>query len=130
MEQPLYCDYEPRRFLSIGRLPYGLPETLRHRVKPGCRLLVPFGARKNRGIGSCRCHNDPPEGAVREALRLLDAEPVISESMLALGQWISDYYCAPLGEVLRTIAPAGGEIRQGKTYSLNVCGRARCANSA
>src|SRR5579864_6570300 len=29
---------------------YRMPETLRHRVQPGCRVLVPFGARKLTGM--------------------------------------------------------------------------------
>ena len=121
MEQPLYCDVSLP--VPLDRtFTYGLPETLRRRVKPGSRLLVPFGTRKLAGF-VLRCHDDPPEGGLREALRLLDAEPVLSESMLALGQWISDYYCAPLGEVLRTMAPAGGEIRHGKNYALTDAGR-------
>ena len=33
---------------------YALPETLRHRVKPGCRLIVPFGSRKLTGMVRAR----------------------------------------------------------------------------
>ena len=29
---------------------YRLPETMQHRVQPGCRLLVPFGPRKLTGM--------------------------------------------------------------------------------
>jgi len=101
---------------------YRLPETLRHRVQPGCRLLVPFGSRKLTGI-VLRCHDQPAEGVTREALRLVDEEPVFSEEMLALGRWIAGYYCAPLGEVLRVMAPLAGEIRRGKVYSLTDTGR-------
>ncbi|MGE5646881.1 MAG: primosomal protein N' [Acidobacteriota bacterium] len=101
---------------------YALPETLRHRVKPGCRLLVPFGTRKLAGF-VVRCHDDAPEGGAREALRLLDTEPVLTAEMLALGEWIAGYYCAPPGEVLRAMAPAGGEIRHGKVYALTEAGR-------
>ena len=101
---------------------YRLPETLRHRVQPGCRLLVPFGSRKLTGI-VLRCHDQPAEGVTREAFRLVDEEPVFSEEMLALGRWIAGYYCAPLGEVLRVMAPLAGEIRRGKVYSLTDTGR-------
>ena len=33
---------------------YSLPETLQHRVKPGCRLIVPFGVRKMTGVAAER----------------------------------------------------------------------------
>ena len=70
-----------------------------------------------------RCHDDPPEVATREALRLLDEEPVLDAELLALGRWIAEYYCAPLGEVLRAMMPLAGEIRRGKVYSLTDAGR-------
>ena len=43
--------------------------------------------------------------------------------MLALGHWISGYYCAPLGEVLRGMLPLASDIRRGKVYSLTDAGR-------
>jgi len=101
---------------------YALPETLRHRVKPGCRLLVPFGSRKLTGV-VLSCHDERPQAAAREALRLLDSEPVLDGELLALGRWIAAYYCAPLGEVLRSMLPLAAEVRRGKTYSLTDSGR-------
>jgi primosomal protein N' (replication factor Y) (superfamily II helicase) len=101
---------------------YGLPLTLRHRVKPGSRLLVPFGPRKLTGV-ILRCHDEAPAVATREALRLLDSEPVLDAELLALGRWIAGYYCAPLGEVLRGMLPLASEIRRGKVWSLTDAGR-------
>jgi len=57
---------------------YALPETLRHRVRPGCRVLVPFGPRRLTGV-VLRTHDDPPAMEAREALRLIDAQPVLDE---------------------------------------------------
>ena len=55
---------------------YWLPETLRHRVAVGCRVLVPFGPRKLTGV-VVRVHDDQPEGPLKEVLRLVDEEPVL-----------------------------------------------------
>ena len=101
---------------------YLLPETLRHRAKPGCRLLVPFGSRKLTGV-ILRVHDEQPAVATREALRLLDEQPVLEEHLIALGQWIAAYYCAPLGDVLRIMIPLSGEVRTSKMYSLTDAGR-------
>jgi len=118
---PAYCDLSLP--VPLDRpFTYSLPETLRHRVRPGCRLVVPFGTRKLTGV-ALRCHNQKPDVAVREALRLIDAEPVFDEGMLALARWIADYYCAPLGEVLRTMAPLSSEVRRDKVFSLTDKGR-------
>lgn len=95
--------------VPLGRpFTYRLPETLRRRAAPGCRIIVPFGARKMTGV-ILKAHNQAPEMETREALRLLDEEPVLDAKLLALGRWVAEYYCAPLGEVLRGMAPLAGK---------------------
>jgi primosomal protein N' (replication factor Y) len=101
---------------------YELPETLRHRVKRGCRLMVPFGSRKLTGV-IVAAHNDEPAVQTRQALMLLDEEPALDAELLSLGRWIANYYCAPLGEVYRTMTPLSAEIRKGKIYTLTDTGR-------
>ncbi len=118
---PVYCDVSLPVPLDQP-FTYLLPETLRHRAKPGCRIAVPFGSRKLTGV-ILRIHDDPPGVAVREALRLLDEQPALDERLLELGRWIAGYYCAPLGEVLRSMTPLSGEVRRGRMYSLTDAGR-------
>src|SRR5437762_1688304 len=101
---------------------YSLPETLTHRVKPGCRVLAPLGSRKLTGV-VLGTSEKRPEGPVKEVFRLIDEEPVLDAELLALGRWISGYYCAPLGEVLRSMTPLTGEMRKSKLYSLTDAGR-------
>ena len=117
----LYCDVS----LPVPMdqpFTYALPETLRHRVRPGSRVLVPFGPRRLTGV-VLNCHDQPPAMATREASRLVDAEPVLDAELLALGRWIAGYYCAPLGEVLRGMLPLTGDVRWGKVWSLTDSGR-------
>src|SRR5689334_1215433 len=101
---------------------YGLPETLRHRVQPGSRLIVPFGPRKLTGV-ILRCHDEAPALATRDALRLIDSDPVLDDQLLALGRWIAAYYCSPLGEVLRSMLPLAADVRRGKVWTLTDSGR-------
>jgi primosomal protein N' (replication factor Y) len=116
----IYCDVSLPVPLDQS-FTYRLPETLRHRVAVGCRVLVPFGPRTLTGI-VVKLH-DAPDGETREVLRLLDEEPVLDAELLSLGGWISQYYCAPLGEVLRGMIPLAGEVRKTKLYSLTDSGR-------
>jgi primosomal protein N' (replication factor Y) len=117
----LYCDVSLP--VPIDQpFTYSLPETLRHRVLPGSRLMVPFGSRKLTGV-ILRCHDERPEVATRDALRLIDAAPVLDAELLALGRWISGYYCSPLGDVLRGMLPLASDVRQGKVWSLTDAGR-------
>jgi primosomal protein N' (replication factor Y) len=104
---------------------YSLPLTLQHRVKPGARVLVPFGTRKMTGV-VLSLQGHAPSGAlsqIKDVLRLFDPEPVLDDELLALGRWISGYYCSPLGEVLRSMLPLASDIRSGKIYSLTNSGR-------
>jgi primosomal protein N' (replication factor Y) len=55
--------------------------------------------------------------------RLVDEQPVLDGALLKLGRWIADYYCAPLGEVLRSMVPLAGETRSATVYSLTPAGR-------
>ncbi len=76
---PQYCDVS----LPVPvdhTFTYLLPETLRHRVRVGCRILVPFGKRKLTGI-VVATHDQPPESGAKEALRLLDEEPALDQDL-------------------------------------------------
>jgi primosomal protein N' (replication factor Y) (superfamily II helicase) len=101
---------------------YELPLTLRHRVRAGCRVLAPFGPRKLTGV-VVRSHNEQPNQELREVARLLDEEPVLDDELLTLGQWIAEYYCAPIGEVLKGMLPLSGEMRHSIRYALSDLGR-------
>ena len=101
---------------------YQLPATLQHRVQVGARVLVPFGTRKLTGM-IVALHNNPPDAITKEVLRLLDEVAVLSTELIALGRWVSKYYCCPLGEVLRGMTPLTGEVRKKKMYSLTDSGR-------
>jgi len=120
-DAPVYCDVSLPVPLDTA-FTYRLPETLRRRVHPGCRVLVPFGNRKLTGV-VLATHSHPPGVPAKDALRLLDEEPALDEALLNLGRWISNYYCAPLGETLRAMTPLASDVRHGKVYSLTPSGR-------
>jgi primosomal protein N' (replication factor Y) (superfamily II helicase) len=121
MAEALYCDVALPVPVSRS-FTYSLPLTLRHRVKPGCRVLVPFGSRNLTGV-VLRTSSETPSQDVREALKLLDEEPVLDAQLLHLGHWIADYYCAPIGEVFKGMLPLSGETRRSTVYALTETGR-------
>ncbi|MBI1898137.1 MAG: primosomal protein N' [Acidobacteria bacterium] len=119
--QPVYADVSLP--VPLDRLfTYRLPETMRHRVQPGCRLLVPFGSRKLTGT-VLRTHDEAPAMETREALRLLDEAPALEPGLIRLAEWIASYYVAPLGEVLRVMTPLSGDLRTKRVYELTDIGR-------
>jgi primosomal protein N' (replication factor Y) (superfamily II helicase) len=123
-EMPLparYCDVSLP--VPLDRpFTYELPLTMRLRTQPGARVLVPFGSRKLTGV-VLRLHNESDAATVKEALKLIDETPVLDAEMLLLGAWIAEYYCSPLGEVLRGMLPLSGEMRRSVVYVVTETGR-------
>jgi primosomal protein N' (replication factor Y) (superfamily II helicase) len=117
-----YCDVAMP--VPLDRLfSYELPLTLRHRVQPGCRVVAPLGTRKLTGI-VLRVHDEiSADHDLREVLSLTDEEPVLDRELIDLARWIAEYYCAPVGEVLKGMLPLGGETRRSTQYALSDSGR-------
>ena len=101
---------------------YELPPSLAARTAVGCRVMVPFGARKLSGV-VLRIHTDEPSHDTRPVLSLRDQEPVLEPELLNLARWVAGYYCAPIGEVLKGMLPLAGESRRSIRYSLTDNGR-------
>jgi primosomal protein N' (replication factor Y) (superfamily II helicase) len=84
---------------------YSVPGDLRARVVPGARVVVPLAGRKLVGIVTAIDVPAPSKGVLRDILAAPDAEPALPESLLTLARWISHYYAAPPGIVLRAMLP-------------------------
>lgn len=108
---------------TVDRLfTYLVPNELRHSVRCGVRAVAPFGKRTVIGL-VMRVGSSPGEikGDTRVARfkyirEVLDLEPVLSEELLSLSRWMAEYYCAPLGDVLKSVLTVGA-ARTGKRYA-------------
>jgi primosomal protein N' (replication factor Y) len=89
------------------------------RVPAGARVLVPFRGQRIVGIVT-ELHDHEPKVNAKKIIHLLDNEdsPALSEELLRLGRWISEYYLAPLGEVFRTMLPLNAEFRRVVVYRI------------
>ena len=97
---------------------YRVPGELHGVVKRGIRIAAPFGKRTTTGI-IVNIKNISLIKDIKSIYDVLDFEPLISEDLLNLTNWIAEYYFTPLGEVLRAIVIRGA-LRQSKRYvSLN-----------
>ncbi len=75
-------------------------------LQPGQRVWVPFGRRKAVGvIMELREQSDVPEGRLKDALALIDRDPVLDPVLLDLLRWSADYYRHPPGEVIAAALP-------------------------
>ena len=80
----------PLRRLFDYRAPANVPA---EHWQPGVRVRVPFGSRKVVGILlETRTDTDVPPGKIRDALELLDPQPLFERALLELIQWTASYY--------------------------------------
>ncbi|MDE2805484.1 MAG: primosomal protein N' [Gemmatimonadota bacterium] len=77
----------------------------------GARVVVPFrrGTRVGWVLGPGA---EVPR--VRAVRSVLDTEPVVGDELLGLARWMSDYYVAPVGIVLKAMLPARMASATGK----------------
>ncbi|MBA3239839.1 MAG: hypothetical protein H0T60_01265, partial [Acidobacteria bacterium] len=108
---PLYAEVAlPLRLAQTYT--YRLPLALREDARVGSRLLVPFGRKLATAyIVALHATLDPAteldDSEIKDAEELLDAEPMLTPEVLEITRWISEYYAAPWGEILKAALPAG-----------------------
>jgi primosomal protein N' (replication factor Y) (superfamily II helicase) len=119
---PAYCEVA---------LPVPLDRTFTYAVRSGqrpqrgARVIVPFRKEKLIGIVTAPNAAVPVDFEARyvEAVLDEDGEPLLSEHLMKLGEWIAQYYLAPLGEVLRGMLPLMAEVRRIVYYRITDLGR-------
>ena len=93
-----------------GAFHYLVPEDVSDIVRPGSRVLVPFGPRKVTGYVLSRTSLDAPEikrlPSLKEIQAPLDDQPLFGESLIPLFRFASTYYHYPLGMVIAEALPA------------------------
>lgn len=72
----------------------------------GCRVKVPLRNKEVIGIlVGLETQSSPPRKGLKQAIRLLDQTPVLTDAILRLMHWASAYYHHPLGEVMISALP-------------------------
>lgn len=96
---------------------FSVPEDLQSKIEIGHRVEVQFGSRKKYAGIVASIHQDLPSNyKVKEILRLLDDQPIISADQLKLWGIVGDYYVSTLGEVMNAALPAGIKLNSETTY--------------
>jgi len=124
---PSYCEVA---------LPVPLDQTFTYAVRDGqypqrgARVIVPFRNEKLIGVVTALATETPKDFEARYLEAVLDDQPLLSEHLLSLAEWIAQYYLAPLGEVLRGMLPLAAEVRRTVYYRITDLGRDVLARSA
>jgi len=95
----------------------------------GSRVIAPFRNEKLIGVVTGTSVEAPTDFEAKYLEAVLDDEPILSEHLLNLAEWIAGYYLAPLGEVLRSMLPLMAEVRRTVYYRITDLGRDVLATS-
>jgi primosomal protein N' (replication factor Y) len=123
---PAYCEVA---------LPVPLDRVFTYAVREGqlpqrgARVIAPFRKEKLIGVVTALDAKAPADFEVRYIEAVLDDEPLLSDSLLTLAEWMAQYYLAPLGEVLRGMLPLMAEVRRTVYYRITDLGRDVLARS-
>ena len=103
---------------------YGLPETLLPVIKPGCRVVAPFGRRMLTGF-VVAVVDGPPAGGfeLKNIHELLDKTPSFSAGFLRVTKELSARSFTPWGEILAAALPPTLVPRDRKKVSWTPAGR-------
>src|ERR1039458_7968540 len=117
---PAYCEVA---------LPVPVDRTFTYAVREGqrpqrgARVIAPFRNEKLIGVVTAIDAKAPAKFEARYIEAVLDEEPLLSDSLLKLAEWMAQYYLAPLGEVLRGMLPLMAEVRRTVYYRITDLGR-------
>jgi len=90
---------------------YSVPESIEEYAVPGARAVVNFRSRILTGIIVSFCEK-PTVEKIKEIKSIKDKEPILSKEIIAFSSWLSNYYLAPIGEVLFSFLPKSGFVRK------------------
>lgn len=113
---PQFCDVAVPVPLDTA-FTYRVPEGIH--LAAGSRVVIPFRGQKIVGIVT-ELHDREPKVAAKIVVQSLDDEgtPALSPELMRLGQWITEYYLAPLGDVFRTMLPLNAEFKRALVYRI------------
>lgn len=90
---------------------YRVPLELNDYVKNGVRVVVPFGKSKLQTGIIIKVHEEVPTKYQSKYVEsVLDDEPIITGKQLKLWYWISEYYMAPIGDVMNAALPSNFKL--------------------
>jgi primosomal protein N' (replication factor Y) len=103
---------------------YEVPERLRDKAKPGCRVLAPLGGRKQSGF-IVSAGSAPAKAGLRvkEILEVLDDRPSWSGRFLSFTRALSFEYHSSWGEMLQASLPPSLALKTRVTVALTDLGR-------
>ncbi len=86
---------------------YAIPSNLLEKIKFGVRVEVSFGKNKLYAGIVKEIIDEAPNYKTKTIISVLDAEAIITSKQMKLWEWMSEYYCCSLGEIMYASLPSG-----------------------
>ncbi len=83
---------------------YLIPNELENSVRDGTRVKVPFGAREILGVVTAIL-DESPHANLREIIKTVGGQSLVTPPILKLVRWISDYYCCAPEIAMKAVLP-------------------------
>jgi primosomal protein N' (replication factor Y) len=83
---------------------YAVPPELAGQVEVGTRVQVPFGPRKVLGVVTAMAE-ESDQARLKSIIKVIGAQTLVTQKVLALARWIADYYCCAPEIALKSVLP-------------------------
>lgn len=114
---------------------YRLPAAMQNVAHTGARIIVPLGRTLVTGyivalLDQLKPGTSLQETEIKDAEEILDAIPVVTPELLEITRWVSEYYAAPWGEVIKAALPPGISPSIEQLLTITEKGQARAKQLA
>lgn len=92
--------------LAVNGYTYAIPAALKDVVQVGSLVRVPLGVSKHYwGVVSALQPQVSDQITYKEIERVANRQPLVTPAQLQLWNWLAEYYCCSMGEVMKAAVP-------------------------
>jgi len=107
---------------------YQVPEPFQHACRTGVRVMVPFGRQTLSGY-CLETTSQVEVDKIKFILDVLDETPLFYPDILPLFKWMAQYYCFPIGQVIKSCLPDGLSVITSNTAKITSSGREKIVSN-
>ena len=100
-----------------GVFDYAIPDHLTRGIGVGHLVIVPFGKQTVQGV-FLRFVDQPSVAEIKDILEIVDSEPVLTSSQIALAEWMAKATLSPLAAIINMMVPTGLGQQADVSYAL------------
>jgi primosomal protein N' (replication factor Y) len=104
-----------------GVFDYSIPDELAGGLGVGQLVIVPFGKQRVQGV-ILRFVDQPSVAETKDILEILDPDPVVTSTQIALAEWMAEASLSPLAAMVKLMLPAGLSQQADVLYGIRESG--------